>query len=277
MGSRRFRPGLNKKFLTAREGYDFYTVNVFAIRNGNKTNQEIDNFATPGEFPGLIPDGEVWISARSAPREAEFFIANALARLRALADGASDGTAYAVGRNAERKLRRQRTGIEYRAGRPHPRVPADIYVRPYTILEDGRGPVRVWLVDGCLVRCTYRTEFVAGGHGYVYPWVPKDEIWVERETDPAEVPFVLAHEFVERQLMRDDGREYDPAHRVAADAEFDLRRAASRARFPGFTRRRVRKPDLKELAAPAFMAYVRRNYPRGTAPRDGDFRAPVTR
>ena len=42
------------------------------------------------------------------------------------------------------------------------------------------------LVDGNVVRCTYKTDYTEGGHGQVYPWVPKREIWVEKALDRTE-------------------------------------------------------------------------------------------
>jgi hypothetical protein len=108
---------------------------------------------------------------------------------------------------------------------------------------------------------------VEGGHGYVYPWVPRGEIWVERDLDEAEVPFILAHEYTELRLMRDAGMSYDRAHEASSRVEFDLRKPPTRAAFPGFGRRRPGKADLPHLTAPEYFEYVTRHYLRGRARR----------
>jgi hypothetical protein len=270
-----YRPRLNKRFIETRDGYDCYSVNAFAVRNLAEPNEEFTNFATRDDFPNLIPDGEIWIASRLVPREGEFFMTNAVARLKALEAGASKDTAYTIGLNAERKVRARRTGLEYRAGRPHKHIPGKLYVAGYLALPDERGPVEVWVVDGMLVRCMYRTDFAEGGHGYVYDWCPKSEVWVETDLDRAEMPFIVAHEFVERRLMRDEGLDYERAHRVASEVEFDLRKPDRRKDLPGLSRRRIHKADLRKVAAREFYDYVRRHYPRGLARRVGGFLATV--
>ncbi len=119
------------------------------------------------------------------------------------------------------------TGLKYRGGRPHRTTPADVYVGDYLTLPDPTGPIAARLVDGCYVRCVYRTDYVEGGHGHVYPWVPRREIWLEHGVAAGELPFVLAHEYTELRLMRDDGLAYDPAHAIAARVEFALREGDS--------------------------------------------------
>jgi hypothetical protein len=267
MSRRRFNPPLNKRHFASRDGCEFYTVSAFAVRNAAEVDEEFDNFADREDFPDLIPEGEVWISDKVARREGQFFIANALARLQARAEGASAETAYTVGLNAERKLRAEVTGLEYRAGKPHQRIPGKVYVREYATIPDERFPIKVWRVDGCVVRCFYKTDYVEGGHGYVYPWVPKDEIWVETALDPAEVPFIVTHEYTEHRLMRDEGLDYARAHRISSRVEFALRKQDTRAAFPGFGRLKPTRDDVPRLADPEFFEYVRRHYARGVLGR----------
>lgn len=263
MSRRRFNPPLNKKHLTTRDGYEFYTVRAFAVRNAARVDEEFDNFATSEDFPDLIPAGEVWVSDKVARREGQFFIADAVARLNARAAGADPDKAYTVGLNAERKLREEVTGLEYRGGKPHQRIPGEVYVREYATLPDERFPITVWRVDGCVVRCFYKTDYVEGGHGYVYRWVPKDEIWVETALDPAEVPFIVTHEYTELRLMRDEGLDYARAHEISSRVEFDLRKQDTRRRVPGFGRAKPTREDLPRLTEPEYFEYVKRHYLRG--------------
>jgi hypothetical protein len=43
-------------------------------------------------------------------------------------------------------------------------------------LENG---VRVWIVNGRLVRSAFDIDFTAGGHDHVYEFVPEGEVWAE--------------------------------------------------------------------------------------------------
>jgi hypothetical protein len=270
----RFQPKLNKRFVATRDGYDIFSINPFAIRNLAQPDEEFDNFATHNEFPDIIPKGAIWINERAMRREGEFFSANAVARLKALEGGASEDSAYTIGLNADRKLRAMRTGIRYRAHRPSKRISPRIHVRRYFTLPDEKFPIDVWIVDGLRVRSTYMTNYTEGGHGYVYPWVPKNEIWIEEAIELAEVPFIVAHEYIEHRLMRDEGMEYDKAHECCSEVEFDLRKADERKQFPGLSRRRFRKTDLPKLTRAEFFDFVQRKYQHGYVRR---LRAVVSR
>jgi len=243
----RFFPGLRKKFLSEQDGYRVFSVDAFAVRNEAKADEEFTNFATPDDFPDLIPDGEIWISDEVAEDEGVFFIAGAITRLKEVERGIDEERAYADGLKAEQVLREKILGLKYRDGRPHRRVPPEIYVEPYMTIDDPQGPVKVWRVDGKFVRGWYKTDYTEGGHGYVYPWVPIDEIWIERAVEDREVPFVLTHEYLERRLMRDEGLEYDPAHEMASKIEFHLRKGKGIRKLLGPTTRRLGKRDLVNL------------------------------
>src|SRR5215207_5669329 len=154
----RYSPKLNKKRVLAHEDFTVYSVNALAVRNFAQPDEEFGNFATRDEFPDLIPAGEIWISEKLAPKEGVFFIANALTRLARQARGATE-KAYDDGLEAERELRQRLNGIPFRDGKPHKRVPDDIYLEHYATLPDRQGGVEVWLVDGNLVRSHYKTDY----------------------------------------------------------------------------------------------------------------------
>lgn len=260
MSKRRFKPPLNKTFVGTQQDYSIYTVNAAAIRNAAQPDEEFDNIAIHSDFPDLIGDDEIWTAESTFKREGQFFIANAIAELDALNAGKSKTDAYEAGLEAEQKLREQQTGIKFRDGKPHRHVPDELYRRRYCLLPDKDGAVEIWLVDGCLVRCYYKTDYTEGGHHLVYPWVPEKELWVESNLMAEEIPYIVAHEYTERRIMRDDEIDYDRAHEIAAEMEFDLRKAAARAEFPGLSRRRLKREDLPKLASRDFAEYVEREY-----------------
>src|SRR5947209_2076925 len=88
MSGNHFRPALRKRRVLSHTDYTVYAVNAFAVRNVAQPDEEFGSFATQGEFPSLIPKGEIWISEKLAAREGVFFIANALTQLKRMADGA---------------------------------------------------------------------------------------------------------------------------------------------------------------------------------------------
>jgi hypothetical protein len=263
MARRKFHPPLNKRFVRTVEGFDVYTVDAFAIRNAAQPDEEFDNVAIHGDFPDIIPEGAIWTARSTWEKEGRFFLANAVAELKALESKKTKSDAYDAGIAAEQRLRQKETGIAYRDGRPHRRVPDEIYVSHYCHLSDEQEETEVWIVAGHLVRCYYKTDYTEGGHGYVYPWIPHGQIWIERSIEKAEVPYILAHEYIESRLMRDDGLEYDKAHELCAEMEFDLRQFKSRVKFPGLSRRRLTKDQMNVITRPDFFEYVEKRYKRG--------------
>ncbi len=252
--------GLKKTYVTTLRGYRVVTVDAFDIRSLTRHDEEFTNFAIHSDFPALIPSGEVWIDERLYEAEGIFSLVQAMVHLKKLEEGVPEGEAYHAGVEAERRLREAIVGVKYRGGRPHRRTPSRVYMDHYTSLPDPVAPIAARLVDGNFVRSLYRTDYVEGGHGYVYPWVPKGEIWLEHGVARRELPFVLAHEYTELRLMRDEGLEYDPAHAIAAKVEFALRDGEALRELVAPGGRRFTKNDLDRLTTDAFFQAVKRRY-----------------
>ncbi len=90
----------------------------------------------------------------------------------------------------------------------------------YKTLEDG---TKVYLVDGTYIRDNVDVEFTLGGHEYVYPrYIPKGEVWLDRDINKIELDNTLRHELTERQKMI-GGEKYDTAHEKANKEEIAIR------------------------------------------------------
>lgn len=100
------------------------------------------------------------------------------------------------------------------------------------VLPDG---TKVVEVDGMKIRNTSRTEFIGGGHSEVYPEIPKDEIWVEKDLKPEDKKKILLHEVIERALMRQEGQSYDKAHETATRLEAKARGNTNQAKTAEWT------------------------------------------
>jgi len=70
--------------------------------------------------------------------------------------------------------------------------------------------VLTYYVDGNFVRNNIYADFTEGGHGYVYDFIPKREVWLDRENIIETKP-ILVHELHERHWMA-KGLDYDHAH-----------------------------------------------------------------
>ena len=257
-----YRPKLHKRRVLCHADFMVYAVNGLAVRNVAQPDEEFGNFATKEDFPDLIPEGEIWISQKLCAKEGIFFIVNARTQQKYQAEGGSAEKAYDDGLEVERLLREKLNGVVFRDGKPHKKVPAAIYLEHYLTLADPEGLVEVWLVDGNLVRSYYKTDYTEGGHGYVYPWVPRPQIWIEDGVDHREVPFILSHEYLERRLMRDEGLDYDTAHDICSRVEFELRKGKGAAPLLVSGRRKLARGDLSRLTAHEVLAYVVRTYVR---------------
>jgi hypothetical protein len=86
----------------------------------------------------------------------------------------------------------------------------------FTDDTDPEDRLKIYLVDGNAVRREH-IEFTMGGHGYVYPWIPIDEIWIDEnlKDKPGDFAATLKHEVFEIRKMRDEGLTYDQAHELA--------------------------------------------------------------
>lgn len=251
-------PDIRKKHEVTLRDCRICAVDAFGVRESSPQAQEFTLHGTHPDFSGVIPAGEVWVSNRHFDREGVFLIAHSLAELGAMQRGVSGDSADAAGIDAERAIREDLTGEDFRDGKPHKRVPDRTYVELYTTIDDPKGTINVWLIDGMLARCWYNTDYAEGGHFVVYPWVPKGEIWLEKDQDPRELPFICVHEYLELRMMRDGGLKYDDAHPIASKIEFGLR--SMKSGLPLARHRALRKSDLQRLAAPEVYHHVEQSF-----------------
>lgn len=159
-------------------------------------------------FFKTIPKNEIWVAAELDPIDKVSGLAAGAAVLDALAAGKSEDEAVDAG---EKKSRWVRSRSGQQVGKASTED-----VRVMQIAREG--DLTVLLVDGSKVR-NMDPNFIEGGHGYVYSYVPKNEVWIDNTLEPSEWPKVIKHEVVELKLMR-NGMSYDKAHVVATNAEY---------------------------------------------------------
>ena len=81
---------------------------------------------------------------------------------------------------------------------------------PYLEKVDGRGNLQVWVVDGSHIRGHIDEEFTNFGQHYRFPFIPKNELWIDQEAKNDERRFFIDHLLVEHRLMA-KGVSYDKA------------------------------------------------------------------
>ena len=197
---------VEKRLIGQWGPYQIYLVDGERVRNRSLKFQEFGESATHNLLPEVVPESEIWIEDIVHEDERPLVIAGVVQQLV--------GGDYNAAIRYERQLRRRSLDRLEESGSCQ-----SVYVSQYRKI----GEVAVWLVDGRVVRDRHKTDFTQGGHGYVYSWIPRDEIWLEYGLHETELPFILLHESLERELMKEQGMSYNDAHAMASNAEFRAR------------------------------------------------------
>jgi len=99
---------------------------------------------------------------------------------------------------------------------------------PYIKKIKELGGLQVWIVDGSYIRSHKDEEFTNFGQHYRYPYIPLNELWIDREAEHNERQFFIDHLLVEHRLM-EKGMSYGDALVKADQAERRERRRAADA------------------------------------------------
>ena len=219
---------IEKKRLDRIGDYAIYTVNAAAVRDSSQENDEFNHLATHLEFPKLVPNKEIWISQDISKHERQFLIHNGFNQYEGKRKKKRSWYDYAL--KKEKREREVVDGIKFKPTATNEKPPGKVYDRYYCGIASEGDDVEVWLVDGENVRDLFKTDFIEGGNGEVYKWVPNNEIWVEKNLkEELEIPITILHEYVERALMKYKKLPYDKAHTIAAKVDWKKRRKFDKA------------------------------------------------
>jgi hypothetical protein len=182
-------------------------------------DEEFANFGHHYRYK-YIPENEFWIDLGTKSDEWRFFIDHLLVEHRLMKAGLSYKKAIVAADQEERKERRRAHDL-LRITSHGQRLPdgKDVHIRLWKKLKNG---LSVWIVNGRLVRSIFDIDFTAGGHDYVYEFVPENEVWIDDDIEENERGYVLLHELHERNRMA-SGWDYDKAHAQASRLEYHLR------------------------------------------------------
>ena len=251
----------NKKLAGRFGKFSIFIVNDEKIRNSAQYAEEFSDYGVNIGKKGLatlnfkfIPENEIWIAKSIKPAERHFINDNALSYIKAVERGVDPGVAYDNAIKHEQVSRKKdlinklhikkHKEIENPA---HKDVPKKVYLKKWGTIKDPNDKVSIFLVNGRAIRDLYKTDYVEGGHAYVYDWIPNDEIWIEKSVKPDEAPVIVLHEFLERTLMKYRHFPYVRAHVAASKAEFEHRGIFSKKDALSLTRKIVINKLLKDI------------------------------
>jgi hypothetical protein len=205
------------KKIDQRDSLVIWAVDGAYIRG--HVDEEFTNFGQHYRYH-YIPDNEFWIDLGTKSNEWRFFIDHLIVEHRLMEKGISYEKAIVEADKEERKERRRAQDLS-RLTNHGQKLPdgKDVHVRLWKELKSG---LSVWIVNGRLVRSIFDIDFTAGGHDYVYEFVPENEVWIDDDIAETERGYVLLHELHERNRMA-GGWDYDRAHAESSRLEYHFR------------------------------------------------------
>lgn len=203
-----------RKRISEKGGLAIWLVDGASIRKN--INENFVGYGDSNLF-GFIPKNQLWIDQDLDPKEYHYFIDRFIYETSLLDSGKSYKKAEKKSDIFEKK-ERSKSG-EYKKlaknGADKKELTEKIKKK---IIKKYSGSVKVWLVDGNLVRDLFLLDYYEGGHDKVYSFIPENEIWIEEALSPAERKFIILHELHERYLMT-RGKPYKNAHIGATEIE----------------------------------------------------------
>lgn len=229
------RASLDKKKIDKIGPYRVYTVNPVGVRQKHPSYVGFTKFGTHLEYPSLIGENEIWVG-KDVPEDERFFLIHrGVYQYEAKERGVKNFNDW-----AEKRVEWEREKKRGAKSGPHlmpmyNSPPDSIYGEYYCGIATQDDDVEVWLVDGDKIRKKYCKAFVDSGNGETYKWIPRQEIWVEQDMNPDDIPASVLHEYMEASLVKKKKASYDDAHLTALRAEIHNRK------------KKFEKPDVQAL------------------------------
>jgi hypothetical protein len=164
----------------------------------------------------IIPKNEFWIAKEASSDETDYYVYRMFVEYRLMEKGVSYEKANRSAAVVE-GIERGKSEIMKKLGKRKEHK-KEMTKAVHKELLETRGKLKVWLVNGELVRDLLYIDFGGGGHDKVYHFIPENEVWLDDDMDAKERKFILLHELHERALMA-KGMDYPHAHNRATEAE----------------------------------------------------------
>ncbi len=196
-------------------------------------DEEFTNFGHHYRFD-FIPDNEFWIDKEADEGEQQFYIDHMLIENRLMKKGINYGDAIEIADKKEQKERAKSKFLKQTIKNKKDNQEAINKIHQ-KLWEKYSGEIKIWIVNGELVRDLFYIDFTEGGHDLVYPFIPKKEVWIDNDVSVKEREFILLHELHERNLMAmgwcydtnkysiNTGKIKKSAHQSSSEIEFFCR------------------------------------------------------
>lgn len=208
-----------KKFSKVA-GFTVWIVDGKYIRDN--IEEEFTNYGQHYRFR-FIPKDEFWIDKERTPGEEKYFIDSMLLINRLMSMGVSHKKAVKRANRIEKRERSKSKLMkkEMKIKKTRGNVLKTVYKK---LIEDYKNKkIKIWIVNGELVRDLFFVDFTEGGHDKVYSFIARNEIWIDDDLELNERKFVILHELHERNLMS-KGMDYDSAHKSSSKIEYYCRK-----------------------------------------------------
>lgn len=201
-------------------GFKVWIVDGKYIRDN--IEEEFTNYAQHDNF-SFIPEDEFWIDKERNPGEEKYFIDFMLAFNRFFSKGISYNKSWDMANKIEKRERSKSKLMkkELKIKKAKGNLLNTVYKK--LLKEYGDGKIKVWIVNGELVRDLFFLDFTEGGHDKVYSFIPEKEVWIDDDLELYERKFVILHELHERNLMS-KGMIYNLAHKSSSKIEYYCRK-----------------------------------------------------
>jgi hypothetical protein len=178
-------------------GFEVWIVDGEYVRD--ELDEEFTNYGQHYQF-NCIPKNEFWIDKETVPGEEKFYIDVMLLMYHLMEKGMSREKAAKLADNLEKKERAKSELMkrEFERKKHKEEILKDIHKK---LLRKYSGKIKVWVVNGELIRDLFFLDFTEGGHDKVYNFIPENEVWIDDDVTSKERKFVLLHELHERNLM----------------------------------------------------------------------------
>ncbi len=211
----------NKPYIEKIQEVDGFTVwRVDGKYIRSNMDAEFTNFGQHFRFP-FIPTHELWIDYEKTPTEDSYFIDHMLLEWLLMEQGMPYEKAI-VKADAKEAIQRKRSAFMQKIEKVE-KKPKEFKKELYVKELKGFDAVKVFVVNGEIVRDLYFIDYTEGGHHFVYDFVPFDEVWLDDDLAASEMDFVLLHELHERYLMS-TGWDYHKAHHSSTIIEYKARK-----------------------------------------------------
>jgi hypothetical protein len=183
-------------------------------------DEEWTNFGQHYRF-SFIPENEFWLDQEAVNDESHYYIEHLKVEWLMMRNGKSYSEAIVEADRVEKNIRRKDGDIRQVIDPIRKIVDPKLFrTKLIKTLENG---VKVWVVNGRLVRSVLNIDFTAGGHEFVYSWVPPMDVWIDNDIAWQERGLVILHELNERKLM-EQGWSYFKAHENSSALELRCRK-----------------------------------------------------